>query len=53
MGNVTYEKTADYLVPQCSLVLIKREGFEADIRGLDLQSGACKKCGYTIKGVWQ
>lgn len=42
---------ADTYCPKCSAPLISRTGYEVQLTG-DFSSGACRKCGEHIPGVW-
>jgi len=50
IGNVPMAGTEDTICPNCKQVLIERRGFT--IQSNQIEGGKCKKCGFTISGVW-
>lgn len=49
-GNLRGNAHENTLCPVCRNVVIKREGFTANIEGL--KEGLCSQCGTAIPGVW-
>lgn len=50
-GNISSEKWENTYCPQCSNLLIERQGYFT--RVLDLSNGKCGSCGHPIPGVWE
>jgi pyruvate formate lyase activating enzyme len=50
VGNIFIDGTEDTRCTKCNEVVVRRSGYEADIRGAD---GRCPKCGTPVKGVWR
>lgn len=51
LGNVQSIEHNSTYCPQCQKLLIKREGYNISVEGLE--KGKCQYCGYGIKGVWR
>ena len=51
LGNVRYDSST--YCPKGGEPLIRREIYDTQITGLDIQSGRCKKCGEKVEGVWR
>jgi pyruvate formate lyase activating enzyme len=51
LGNVMTGRYENTYCPHDRTLLIKREGYKAEIRE-DFRRGVCKKCHQTISGVW-
>ena len=51
IGNVLDERYSNTHCSKCDKILIRRKGFDAEIKGLEC--GKCKYCGERIKGVWR
>jgi len=52
-GNIPHTDTESTFCPKCNDFLIKRKGYEVEIRNLDLKKGECDRCGTKIAGVWK
>ena len=50
VGNAVTPGGMTTRCPECGSVLIEREGYEVDIRGIS--NGACDNCSASIAGVW-
>jgi len=50
-GNVSSAKWENTYCPQCSTLLIERQGYFTRI--LDLSNGKCGSCNHSIPGVWE
>jgi pyruvate formate lyase activating enzyme len=48
LGNLRTEKTNTYC-PYCGTIIIKRNGFETNVKDF---TGVCPKCGKEINGIW-
>lgn len=49
-GNVFDEETGSTYCPSCSKLLIRRNWYDVEIKGL--KGNKCKFCGYEIKGIF-
>ena len=49
-GNRSNWETESTFCPKCGRLLVKREGWETEVVGLE--KGKCKYCGEKIAGVW-
>lgn len=50
IGNVPGHLAENTYCPRCSSIVIQRRGYETNLSGF--RNGKCKKCGFTIAGVW-
>ncbi|MGD2092139.1 MAG: AmmeMemoRadiSam system radical SAM enzyme [Candidatus Aminicenantes bacterium] len=50
-GNISSGQWENTHCPQCSTLLIERQGYFTRI--LDLSNGKCRSCGHSIPGVWE
>jgi len=50
MGNVYDPKRSSTFCPKCGELLIKREGYQVEIIGLNSKKGSCQSCGEKIYG---
>jgi len=50
VGNIWDDETGNTRCPQCSALLVSREGFSAKV--MNMKDGRCGKCGLEIAGVW-
>ncbi|MFC1741028.1 AmmeMemoRadiSam system radical SAM enzyme [Nanoarchaeota archaeon] len=51
IGNVPGNSAQHTHCPRCGKIVIKRRGYSVDMS--NFESGACKACGESIKGVWK
>lgn len=51
VGNILDVEHSCTYCPNCKALLIKREGYKIELRGLS--EGKCIRCGEKIAGVWQ
>ncbi|MBK7132697.1 MAG: hypothetical protein IPH69_07710 [Bacteroidales bacterium] len=49
-GNIPGNEMSDTICPSCNSSLVEREGYR--IAANTIQGGKCKKCGYSVEGVW-
>lgn len=49
-GNIRNEAHENTLCPECGNLLVKREGYIAEVTGM--KENKCSKCGQIIPGVW-
>jgi pyruvate formate lyase activating enzyme len=50
VGNVYGHSGEDTYCPNCGEAIVERSGFRID--SMEIENGACKKCGQAIPGVW-
>jgi pyruvate formate lyase activating enzyme len=50
-GNVSDETTSSTYCPSCDKLLIRRNWYDVEIKGLN--GNRCKHCGYEIKGIFR
>jgi len=50
-GNVVMDEGENTTCPKCGFLLIRREGYLVSEN--NIVSGACRKCGYKIAGIWK
>jgi len=50
VGNVYGHEGEDTYCPGCGEAVVERSGFRID--KIEIENGACKKCGRIIPGVW-
>lgn len=53
VGNVLDSKRSATFCPNCNRLLVGRDGYYIDVRGLDLDKGRCRGCQEKIYGVWK
>ncbi|MCU0799826.1 MAG: AmmeMemoRadiSam system radical SAM enzyme [Candidatus Thermoplasmatota archaeon] len=51
LGNIHDKEGGSTRCPNCSTVVVSRDGFSSTLKGL--KDGKCPKCGTAIAGVWQ
>lgn len=52
IGNVIDVKRSSTFCPRCGQLLIFREGYNVQVRQINLKTGLCKSCQKKIYGVW-
>lgn len=52
VGNISDSKRSRTYCPKCRTVLITRDYYAGEVRGLDIKTGKCRKCKNRIYGVW-
>ncbi len=52
-GNIPNTDTESTYCPKCGELLIRRNGYNVELKNINLNKGICKKCGFKIAGVWK
>jgi len=52
VGNVADTPRSSTYCPKCNNLLIARDGYDVEIKNIDIKFGRCKKCKEKIYGVW-
>lgn len=52
VGNVKDDKRSTTYCPICHSLLIVRDGYNTEIKNIDIKSGQCENCREKIYGVW-
>ncbi len=53
IGNIIDGDRSSTYCPRCKSLLIRRQGYNIDIKDIDLSKGICENCKEKIYGIWK